>query len=297
MKLRKHNIFPFSANIIILLVLFSLIRVNTIEAEIIKDGSQKLLGAASEELWVPITSLEIINEGILHLQYLDQYFPTASGHGDREKPEVAAPGEEITTSYPYGFYTNSGTSFSAPHVAGGAALIMQRDLTLFYWPEAIKAILMASAVHNIEGASLLSEFDGAGGISLDLADHITLRGPYGWRISNVPPQPGYFFDSNGNHNFNFEATAGQVVRAVIVWAATPTYAYYNNQPGVDLDMYVYRPSGAEVARSVSWDNTYEIVEFTAPETGLYRLRVYKRRFNDSYTFIGVAWSGCTSVCW
>jgi thermitase len=41
---------------------------------------------------------------------------------------VAAPGENITSTYPYGTYaTGSGTSFSAPFVAGAAALLVNQN--------------------------------------------------------------------------------------------------------------------------------------------------------------------------
>src|SRR5260370_7018791 len=41
---------------------------------------------------------------------------------------VAAPGEQIVTTYPFGSYAaSSGTSFSAPFVSGGMALLLNYD--------------------------------------------------------------------------------------------------------------------------------------------------------------------------
>ena len=76
-----------------------------------------------------------------------------SVHGDREKPELTAPGEDIigmTTHPPWFGSIGSGTSYAAPVVAAGVAQLQQRKPVLKIWPEAIKAILMSSARHNLE---------------------------------------------------------------------------------------------------------------------------------------------------
>ncbi|MCK4898940.1 MAG: S8/S53 family peptidase, partial [Anaerolineales bacterium] len=89
-----------------------------------------------------------------------------------EKPEVAAVGSSInstTASSPWTGNVGSGTSYSAPMVAGEAALLMERNSTLEGWPEAVKAIIMATALHNIEGSSRLSEYDGTGGVDMRAA--------------------------------------------------------------------------------------------------------------------------------
>ena len=95
--------------------------------------------------------------------------------GDREKPEVAAPGtniEMLSAGFPYKNSASSGTSFAAPTVAGTAARLLERKPGLASWPEQLRAVLMASAVNNIEGSERLSDVDGAGMIAADTAVRI-----------------------------------------------------------------------------------------------------------------------------
>src|SRR5262249_6371907 len=103
------------------------------------------------------------------------YVDPISTHGDREKPELAAPGTNINATTPTSPWIGgigTGTSFSAPMVTGVVGLMLQRQNWLRDWPETVKAVLMVTAIHNIEGASALSEKDGAGGIAADRADDL-----------------------------------------------------------------------------------------------------------------------------
>ena len=60
------------------------------------------------------------------------------------KPDIVAPGAFINTTNPGGNYKIvSGTSFAAPHVAGTAALILQKNPQLT--PEELKSILMTTS--------------------------------------------------------------------------------------------------------------------------------------------------------
>ncbi|MEX0683058.1 MAG: S8 family serine peptidase [Dehalococcoidia bacterium] len=108
------------------------------------------------------------------------YLDPVSTHSDRYKPEVGAPGVNITTTNGSGASTAtvSGTSFAAPHVSAAVALLINRQSVLASQPEAVKAILMASAIHRpisgdaSESNALYGEILGAGGIDLERADHI-----------------------------------------------------------------------------------------------------------------------------
>jgi hypothetical protein len=214
-----------------------------------------------------------------------------SAHGDREKPEIAAPGTNFTstsTASPWIGGIGSGTSYAAPMVTGTAALMMQRNTSLQLWPEAVKAILMVSAVHNIEGSTRLSEFDGAGGIVANRADIVAsarrTTGSYGWDAGS--------YDCLAPVNKNLAVmslTAGVRTRVAIVWDQNPGYGSYATQPSADLDLQVLNPSGASVSVSSSWDNTYEIVDFTPSVSGSHTLRVNKYRCDLTPRWLGFAW--------
>jgi subtilisin family serine protease len=210
-----------------------------------------------------------------------------STHNDREKPEVSAPGSFInstTTTSPWTGAIGSGTSYAAPAVTGATALLLQRNSGLTSWPEAVKAILMATAIHNVEGAARLSEYDGTGGVVLDRADDLARRlngnwGAQSYSCSTVTPL----------NVATMSLVAGARTRVVIAWDNDPAYSYYASRPGADLDLHVLNPSGTIVSSSSSWDNTYEIVDFTPTVTGNYTLRIMRYRCDYSPRWLGWAW--------
>jgi hypothetical protein len=213
-----------------------------------------------------------------------------------EKPEVAAPGTYINTVAGQ----DTGTSFAAPQVAGLAALLMQRDADLKNWPTAVKAIIMASAVHNVEGDRQLSAQDGAGSIDAALADWIaqsedhtgTCGAPCWWNIVTTNTYP----DSGGNVERTFTASRGERIRVAIAWLS---HADPPTDTSLDLlyrnfDLQVLTPNG-ETIRSESAVNNFEIVDFTAPATGQYSIRVVRNQTGDrgnepGGNLLGIAWS-------
>jgi hypothetical protein len=197
----------------------------------------------------------------------------------------------------------SGTSHAAPQVAGLVALLIHRNSALGAWPEAAKAIIMASATHNIIGPTIIVRGqgdlrDGAGAINAALADTVAqLRAD----ASTTCQEPCWWGDYIDNSNFpvgtewerNFFARKGDLVRVAIAWwanADTPSNNYSFDRLDTDLDLRIKGPNGQYVPNvySVSWDNNYEMVEFVAPQTGNYRIAVHKVRADETYNFLGIA---------
>lgn len=211
-------------------------------------------------------------------------------HGDREKPEVAAPGTNIrsTIMTPVSDCVTdevgSGTSYSAPIVAGLAADLIQARPGLAVYPESMKALILAGAIDNVEGAARLSEYDGAGGVNALASYTSAVNNRYQWNY--LYPA---LFDANGFYTINMGwVNAGQRVKVALVWDSNPTADYVNDPLNADLDLNVVGPVNSEW--SASWDNSYEVVDFTAAASGYFQIKVKNYRFNGASEYVAVAWS-------
>jgi len=203
----------------------------------------------------------------------------------RNKPEMVASGENITSLSLTSPWTDTagGTSLSSPMVAATAANMVEADPSLNFYPEAITAVLMATALHNIEGDERLSRADGVGSLDASAALVSVERGHWGSQIINsstVYPLEYIQF-----------AYKGERVRYVIRWLSNPDAAYTTDPLPADLDLRAYRADGTTlVESSLSYTNNFEIVDFIAPASENY---IFKVHIDGSYsgdsTWLGRGW--------
>jgi hypothetical protein len=201
-------------------------------------------------------------------------------NGDREEPDVVATGSNIfsTRMHPPSIDATpvQGTSYSAPMVAGEAALLIDKNSSLTWKPEALRAIIMASALNNIQGGRRLSEYDGAGGIDAYAAYLIVNNGR--WLQQTVNPTT---WSGTG---MNFYAAQGEWIRCAVAWTSHPNSTWTTDPLLTDIDLRLIKPSGGAVAYSSSWNNSYEIIHYTATETGTWQCRAYKYSTTPGTTF-------------
>ncbi len=190
-----------------------------------------------------------------------------------QKPEVVASAVGITSLAQTTSSTSplsgavTGTSFAAPSVSGFAADLMEADAQLASSPVATRAIVMAGAKRDIAGGAPISNQDGAGAINGTASTFTTEVGP--WWFTGVDA-------SSFPRNYNVYARAGQRVRFVINWLSNVTLSagtYSNDRLPADLDLRAYRSDGTFVTGSTSTPNAFEIVDFIAPVTDTYEMRV------------------------
>lgn len=122
---------------------------------VINEGTGFLSPVEETTLTIPSTASRVITVGAYDSNY-DQ-LASFSGRGytretNQVKPDLVAPGVEITSTAPGGGYTvRTGTSMATPFVSGGAALLMEWGIVNgndeYLYGEKLKAYLIRGARH------------------------------------------------------------------------------------------------------------------------------------------------------
>jgi len=205
------------------------------------------------------------------------YLDPTTGH---PKPEVVAPGTSLTGNLhtsPWIGAIGSGGSYAGPQGNAIAALLMERDPVLKLWPEAIKAVLLATAWHKIEPA-LVGDRDGVGQLNAFAADAVVRQGTNRLRYGDLTVGS---FDPKGNLDVTIGLEPHSETRAVVSWDSDPatTSPYSPNPLRMDLDLEVLDPSQKRVAAANDRKRGFEIVRFVPHIGGTYTFRLVRARFD------------------
>ncbi len=215
------------------------------------------------------------------------------GYGcDREVPDITGHGQNCTSS------TNddgdsdglesglAGTSFAAPAIAGTVALMQDRQPMFEYWPEGVRAVLMASANHDVltpTAGKTYSDYrapderDGAGVPNAERILSILDGGR--WSVASLMPVD---FDNSDKKVMGTVVvdTPGTRIRAVAAWSTCPT-GTSRGTTGIsaDFDLHILDPGGHNVMNAASYDGPHEIGEIVATQTGTYTLELQHFTWN------------------
>ncbi len=216
------------------------------------------------------------------------YKDCQSANGDREKPELCAPGVNIyatTTRSPWVGNCGNGTSYACPITSGSVALLMQAVPELRAWPEAVKAILMASAWDNIELGWWMEGRDGAGGI--DAYEALYTAQWHHWAAAELTRAN---FDANGYAVLPIDVPTAAKIRAVVVWSVDPGYSRYLLEPQIDVDLDYRLADGTVFDRSESADNNFEVVAALDVTAGRRYLGFHIARVDNPNARFRLAWA-------
>ncbi len=218
----------------------------------------------------------------------------------RELPEIAAPGSRhCLLNRDFG-----GTSAAAPVVASIASLVMSSNPSLKYWPEAVRAILMASAGYQMaDGSAWTADNspDGADGVGMvDAFEAVAIAQRR--QTSSMPANNAHdfgsmtenSFDGSGAFSKSWSVAApdpGRKIRVALTWDSLATNDT-NTMLDLDLDLRVYdQATGAAVAWSLSAQNNYEFVEFVPTAGHTYTITIsISNPPADFSRYYAIAWN-------
>jgi len=239
-------------------------------------------GAAANALTVG--AMRDVGHNGYTLAYFSSRGPTAD---ERTKPDIAAPGYYITAAAANstnGYLEMSGTSMATPFTAGTAALILDANPTA-----------TPSQVYNyITGTA---EDWGPAGQNVDygygrLDTYAAVKAAGGYTGTNIAaPNHLYASETLGSKKA-YDFWTINVTDTTYPIAITMIMPSWTSASGLNFDLYLYNPSGTEVASSRILMRQ-ETINFKPTVTGTYQIKVCSSAGTGSY-FLDVS-SAATSM--
>lgn len=216
--------------------------------------------------------------------YLDPPSTVWNAHGDFNKPNLSAPAVGVRTS---NGLAASGTSVATPIVSGLAAQLISRAPILTSWPETVRSLLIAGAVHRtrMPDGSYNADHEGAGSASGLWANRILNAGDGvhgGYRHGGM----------TGTFAQPISVLGGQRVRVALTWNSRTSGSSNIGKTDTlasDLDLRIRLPNGA-VYGSYTFDNSYETVDVVTPVAGTATIEVIGTRVASGGERYSLAWS-------
>jgi subtilisin family serine protease len=210
------------------------------------------------------------------------------------KPELVSPGTYISSVFDTEIYTNTGTSFSAPHVTGVVAQLIQKygssvntNNYITYFKGRLmlgaQASLVADSSHRTGDSTIFFNKQGAG--FLDATN--SAKSIAGWnkyvRLSTL---------SLNYYVYIFTPPMDFSIRAVLIFEK-PENSQITSNYGNNLNLYLQSPGGTIFSSSTSSTNIFEMLEYTIPANQDILLRVNRAAYISSSLYISIScfWMG------
>jgi hypothetical protein len=247
--------------------------------------------------------------------------------GGLEVPHVVAPGQSVLILREDGTWSEgSGTSYAAPHTAGLAARVLQLTQNFMFFPEAVRAIILATATQNITGASLrledgVDDVDGAGEIDAFeaqlvadslLSEHqewCTEQSPCSTRGVNWGSLVSSQFSQSGNYYQNdlhfSPGPLADTAQIALTWMVDVTCSTSNGKCSGDpsspmtLAMWLWKKDPSvyggwrfvDYSMVPSGQSNYLFIRANVEAGAQYKLRFnYPGKVDGRATYYGLAWT-------